>query len=448
MGAGGIQCTRCRNPLGREDFEERRAFSLGPRCWCLACVVELIPTIRNEETKRKLMEMVHGTGNPESGAESIPEGQRPEIRPPEKLKDLERIFVAAARNRASDIHLKVDQKPTFRIHTVLYKAGERVLASGEIARMIREIMTDEQAETLRREMGCDFAYSIPGVGRFRIHVFNERGRLSLAARRVNTTIPSFEELRLPLSLKKIGDFEEGLVIVAGPTGSGKSTTLACLLDYINTKKRKRIVTIEDPIEYLFQDKNSFVSQREIGIDVPDFHHALRDVVRQDPDVILLGEMRDAESFEAVLQAAETGHLVFTTVHAWSVGQTIGRLLDLFPADRQPMIRQNLAFNLRALLCQKLVPSHVEGVRVVPAMEILFVNAYARKLILEKEDRKLQELIRGSREEGMQDLNMSLIDLIHAGLITKKAAIQSSPNPEQLKMNLQGIYLSDSSGIMG
>jgi twitching motility protein PilT len=209
-----------------------------------------------------------------------------------------------------------------------------------------------------------------------------------------------------------------------------------------------MVTIEDPIEYLFTDKKSFVNQREIGIDVPDFHQALKHVVRQDPDVILVGEMRDYVSFDAALMASETGHLVFATIHASSAPQCIGRLLDLFPTERQPLIRQSLAFNLRAILCQRLLPAAKEGMKMVPAVEVLFNSSTAQKVIMNGEDKKLADLIRASKEEGMQDLNMSLIDLINKGLVTKKIALQYSPNPEQLKMNMQGIFLGDDHRILG
>jgi twitching motility protein PilT len=367
---------------------------------------------------------------------------------PVNLKDIERLMVAAMRNKASDLHIKGGQKPILRVNTALYEIGNRSLTPEDAKRYIYEIMTDEQRARFETESDLDFAYSLQGVGRFRINVFWDRGSVAFAARRVNTIVPTFEDLRLPESLRSIASYNQGLVIVAGPTGSGKSTTLACVIDYINTSEKAHIITIEDPIEYLFQDKKSFISQREIGIDVPDFHQALKHVVRQDPDVILIGEMRDYVSFDAALMASETGHLVFATIHASSAPQCIGRLLDLFPTERQPLIRQSLAFNLKAIICQRLVPSAVEGVKMVPAVEILFNNATSQKLIVNAEDKKLADLIRGAKEEGMQDFNMSLVDLINKGLITKKSAMTHSPNPEQLKMNLQGIYLGDDRKILG
>jgi twitching motility protein PilT len=367
---------------------------------------------------------------------------------PANLKDVEKLMVLAMRNKASDIHLKVGQKPILRINTAIHEVGNKQLSAEEVRKLLYDIMSEQQRDRFEVEHDLDFAYSLPGVGRFRINVFHERGAMASAMRRVNTSIPTFADLNLPPAVKRIADHESGLIIVAGPTGSGKSTTLACLIEHINLNQKAHIVTIEDPIEYLFQDRKSFVNQREIGIDVPDFHQALKYVVRQDPDVILVGEMRDYVSFDAALMAAETGHLVFATIHASSAPQTIGRLLDLFPTERQPLIRQALAFNLRAILCQRLLPGAKEGVKMVPALEVLFNTATAQKLIANAEDKKLADLIRGSKEEGMQDFNMSLVDLINQGLVSKKAALQASPNPEQLKMNLQGIYLGDDKRILG
>src|SRR5688572_32116917 len=319
------------------------------------------------------------------------EVKAPEI--PANLKDIERLMVASSRNKASDLHLKAGQKPILRVNTALYEIGNRSLTPEDSKRYIYEIMTDEQRARFETESDLDFAYSLPGVGRFRINVFWDRGTVAISARRVNTHIPSLSELHLPDSLSKISDYHQGLVIVAGPTGSGKSTTLACIIDYISSSEKAHIITIEDPIEYLFQDKKSFVSQREIGIDVPDFHQALKHVVRQDPDVILVGEMRDYVSFDAALMASETGHLVFATIHASSAPQCIGRLLDLFPTERQPLIRQSLAFNLKAIICQRLVPASIEGVKMVPAVEVLFNTPTAEKLLMNSEDKKLGDLIR-------------------------------------------------------
>ncbi|MBI2901697.1 MAG: Flp pilus assembly complex ATPase component TadA, partial [Planctomycetes bacterium] len=239
----------------------------------------------------------------------VPAAPLPEVRPAEPLRDVERLMAAASKNKASDLHLKVGQKPILRVNTVLHEIGTRNLSAEDVKRYIYEVMTEEQRTRFEKEHDLDFAYSLNGVGRFRINVFYERGCVAVSARRVNTTIPSFDELHLPPQVEKFCGYEQGLVIVAGPTGCGKSTTLACILDTINANQRNHIITIEDPIEFLFTDKKSVVQQREIGIDVPDFHQALKHVVRQDPDVILIGEMRDYVSFDAALMASETGHLV-------------------------------------------------------------------------------------------------------------------------------------------
>jgi twitching motility protein PilT len=367
---------------------------------------------------------------------------------PRHLKDIEKLFYAMGKNRSSDLHLKGGLRPIMRISTVLHEVGNRVLTNDDVKRMSYEIISEKQKAYFEEYRGLDFAYSLEDGSRFRINVFMDRGNVAVAARRVNPNIPTFEKLHLPPTIKKIAQVTQGLVILAGPTGQGKSTTLASIIQWINENRRVHIITIEDPVEYLFHDAKSFVNQREIGIDVEDWHMALKHVVRQNPDVILVGEMRDYISFDAALMAAETGHLVLGTIHSSSAGQTIGRILDLFPPERHDQIRMLLAFNLRAIACQKLLPSCKEGVRMVPAVEVLIANPTITKLIMNKEDKKIQDVIRGGEEEGMQDFNQSLVKLINAGLITKKVALLFSPNPEQLKMNLQGIYLGEDHKIIG
>jgi twitching motility protein PilT len=376
---------------------------------------------------------------------TAPAVPKPESR---DLKDMEKLFVACARNKASDLHLKPGQRVIFRVNTILHEVGAKVLTPEDTKRLIYEVMTPVQRQRFEEEKDLDFAYSVEGVGRYRVNVFLDRGTIGVAARRVNTDIPTFEQLHLPEGVRKVSGFNQGMVIVAGPTGSGKSTTLACLLDYINLTEKCHVVTIEDPIEYLFTDKKSFFSQREIGIDVDSFPKALKHVVRQDPDVILVGEMRDVESFDAGLIASETGHLVFGTIHASSASQCIGRLLDLFPTERQPLIRQSLSFNLKTIICQRLLPACKEGVKMVPAIEIMLTNSTIQKLIQSGEDKKIHDCIRGGEEEGMQDFNQSIVKLINAGLVNKKVGMAYSPNPEQLKMNLQGIYLGEDRKILG
>jgi twitching motility protein PilT len=292
---------------------------------------------------------------------------------------------------------------------------------------------------------------VRGVGRFRLNVYKQRGVLSMSARVVKTVVPTIEQLNLPPSLKIIPTYESGLVLVAGVTGAGKSTTLAAMVQMINLTQSVHIVTIENPIEYLYEKKDAkaFVDQREVGIDLPDFYNGLRQVLRQDPDVILVGEMRDGETFEAALMAAETGHLVFGTVHSGSAAQTIGRVLDYFPQQRHHQIRQMLHFNLRAVVVQKLVKGTLPEIPRVPAVEIMLCNPTIRKLIHENEDRKIQDAIRAGRQEGMQDFNQSFCELVKRGLISEAVALDNSPNPEQLQMNLKGITLgSDRGSITG
>lgn len=363
-------------------------------------------------------------------------------------KEIEKIFIASAKNKASDIHIKPYMKVVFRVSTQLYDVGNKVYSKEEVKNLIYEIMTPNQIRAFEDSGSVDFAYSIEGIGRFRINVYKDRGSVAIAVRRVNTYIPDFKELNLPEDvMKKIAHYPSGLVLVVGPTGQGKSTTLSSVLQYINKTRRVHLITIEDPIEYLFTDDKAIMNQREVGIDVVSFHDALKYMLRQNPDVILIGEMRDAESVDASLVASETGHLVFSTLHASGAPQTIGRILDLFPADKHDQIRQMLAFNLRAVICQKLLPSCKEGVKMIPVLEIMIVNPIIQKLISEKEDKKIMDVIRGSQEEGMQDFNQALYKWIKAGYLTEQVALRASPNPEHLKMMLKGIVLSEERKII-
>ncbi len=379
---------------------------------------------------------------------SQPQTIQPDISAPANLKDMEKLFVGLAKNKGSDLHLKSGIKPIFRISTVLYEVGSRALSNDDIKKIVYEILTDEQRTHFEAHNNLDFAYSVEGTGRFRVNVFKERGNVALAARRVNTQIPSFKELNLPPAVQKVTSYKEGLIIVSGPTSSGKSTTLASMLQYINENRKCHIITVEDPIEYLFTDIKSFVNQREVGIDVASFHDALKYIVRQNPDVILMGEMRDAESLEAGLMAAETGHLVLGTLHASTAAQSVSRILDLFPTERQELVRQSLMMNLRAIFCQRLLPGAKKEARLVPTVEVMLNNPSIQKLIQNKEDKKITDIMRSSEEEGMQDFNQSLHQLIKDGLIREDTGLKYSPNPEQLKMLIKGIFLSDSHKIVG
>lgn len=367
---------------------------------------------------------------------------------PEQPTELQRLLINMERVGASDLHLKVGAPPIYRIHGTPQRIKGDPLSFERTRQIIYELLNEKQTEQYEREGSVDFAHGIAGTGRFRVNVFCQRGAPSFVARRVNTEIPDFEQLLLPKAINRIPAFDDGLVLMIGITGSGKSTTLASLINKINHTRRCHILTIEDPIEYVYRDEKSFINQREIGTDAENFHSALRYALRQDPDVILVGEMRDAETVETAISAAETGHLVFGTLHATNALQTISRMLEFFPTDRQPGIRQVLSYSLRAVVGQRLLPGATKEKPRVPAVELMFVNAVIRKHIADGEDYKIGDAIRSDAQGGMQDFNMSLYKLVQQGLITKDAAMERSPNPEQLDMQLKGMVLNTDQRAMG
>ena len=368
---------------------------------------------------------------------------------PEPLPQITKLLEMMAKHNASDLHLKPFSSPIFRVGGTPLRMDTPPLNDEEIEKLTRSMMTEDQIKRFDDTGTVDFACGIHNVGRYRVNVFRQRGSVSTAIRRVRFVIPSLDDLNLPASVGKLADFPMGLVLCAGITGSGKSTTLASVIDIINHNHRYHILTIEDPIEYLYRDDKSFVNQREVGVDVDSFRTALKYMVREDPDVILIGEMRDSETVETALISAETGHLVFGTVHSGSAAQTIGRVLDFFPSHRHDQIRQVLHFVLRAVIVQQLLPGCRKDAPMVPAVELMIVNPAIRKLIREGDDEKIADVIRSSQQEGMQDMNQSLVDLVKKGLIAEQTAMEASPNPEALAMNLKGIYLgSDRGTIIG
>ncbi len=360
--------------------------------------------------------------------------------------ELNRFFRAAMKTQASDVHLKVGQPPKLRLYGQLKNTTGELLTRERIEQMVFEILSPEQKEFFLKNGILDFAHEIGDEDRFRINIFRQRGVISLAARRVNANIPPFETLHLPLILENISDRRQGLVLVVGPTGCGKTTTIASMIDYINRTRPCHIVTIEDPIEYLFKDKKAIVSQREIGIDVPDFEEALRYLMRQDPDVVFVGEMRDARTVTAAMRASETGHLVFGTMHSTNASQAIQRLLDLFPQSERNLTRQTLSLAIKAIISQVLLPSIKEGVDRIPAVEILLASPPVKKLISEEREADLPSVIRSSREEGMQDLTDNLCKLVQNGSVDPKEAYTYAPNVDELKMALKGIRTT-ASGIL-
>ncbi|RMG17403.1 MAG: PilT/PilU family type 4a pilus ATPase [Planctomycetota bacterium] len=366
-----------------------------------------------------------------------------------KLKPLERLFALMAQYDSSDLHLKAGCPVIMRIKGEMRPLAGNPLSSDEIYRFLADIATPEQMKVYDETGDLDFAHVLPDAARsrFRLNCFRDKRANALVARRINTEIPSFKEMNLPEeSLIKILDAEDGLIVLAGVTGSGKSTTIAGCLDYINTHYAKHIITVEDPIEYEFKNKRSFISQREIGVDCQDFKAAIRTLVRQDPDVILIGEMRDQETFEFGLTAAETGHLVFGTLHAGTVSQSIGRILGLFPPEKHPMLRQGLQFNLRAIICQKLAPSPRFG--RVPLNEILICTPIVKKILGEGEDAKLHGVMASGAREGMMTFDQCIKDRCQRGYITEETAMRYASNPEQLRLALQGIDLGTSKGSLG
>ena len=371
---------------------------------------------------------------------AIPEPKAPGE--PKKEPEANKLFRMVMKLKASDLHLKVGQPPMMRLRGDIRRTEMRPLTQEDMERLMYPLLTPKQRKILDDEGGVDFSYVVGADEcRFRVSLFKQRGRLSLVSRRVNNDIPSFEKLGLPPIIEKLCKFSEGLVILAGVTGSGKSTTIASMLDYVNATEPLHILTVEDPIEFVFTDKMSYINQREIGLDSRDWHKALKDAVRQDPDVILIGELRDIETFEAAVHAAETGHLVFGTIHASSAGTTINRIMDLFPPDKHPAIRQALANNLKAVVAQKLVKGIKPGVSRVPTNEIMIVNSMIRKLIAEQMDGKIPDAIRIGFQEGMVDFNENLRILVDRGDIDKATALEYSPNPDQLKMILKGIKVA-------
>ena len=361
---------------------------------------------------------------------------------------IRKLFMAMTKNNASDLHLKVGSPPVLRVEQQLRNLDAPALSDENIWALVSPLMSDRAKKNFERTNNAEFAYSIAGEGRYRVTVFRQRGSVTVSVRRISYDIPGFDELHLPPIAKKISDFDRGFVLVAGPTGSGKSTTLAALINEINNTRRCHIITVEDPIEYLYRDVNSIISQREIGIDVDSFQDGLTYGLRADPDVILIGEMRNFETFEIALQAAETGHLVFGTLHVSTAAQSIGRILDLFPETRHSQIRNLLSFNLRAVIVQMLMPAAGGKARLIPAAEIMLVNASIKKIIRDGEDAKIADVIASSREVGMQDFTQSLHGLVEAKLITPKVALEHAPNPEALQMRLSGIVVREAGILEG
>jgi twitching motility protein PilT len=357
---------------------------------------------------------------------------------------INQLFRTVMMHKGSDLHLKAGLPGMMRLRGVIQKMNTPVIEQEQMEKLIYPILREKDKKVLEETGGADFAHVIgKGEARYRVNLLKQRGQFALVARLVNQTIPSFEKLFLPPQIEKLCHYEMGMVLLAGVTGSGKSTTIASMLDYMNQNEPLHILTIEDPIEFVFTDKMSVVNQREVYLDVSDWHTALKHAVREDPDVILVGEMRDSETFEAAVHAAETGHVVFGTIHASNAYNTIDRILGLFPPNQHGAVRMSLSFNLKAVVAQKLLPSILPGVHRVPTNEIMIVNPRIREMILKGEDAKLLDAIRANYNDGMVDFNENLRQLVEFGRIDKSTALEFSPNADQLKMMLKGIKVAAS-----
>lgn len=363
--------------------------------------------------------------------------------------DIHPLLDMMRKSRASDLHLKAGSPPLMRIDGDLHRVPDYdILKPPDLNALAAQIASRAIRDQLDSVTSADFSYAVPGVARFRVNLFRQRGSLSMVMRIVRFEVPPMDRLGVPDVVKTLCDTKNGLVLVTGATGSGKSTTLASIIDYINDQRRCHVVTIEDPIEYIHYDRQAVINQREITIDTQDFSTALRSVMRQDPDVILIGEMRDIETFQAAISASETGHLVFSTLHTTNAMQTVDRIIDLFPSTQHDQVRSQLSINLRAMMCMRLLPRK-DGIGRVPICEVMFNTPAVRKLIKENRVAQITLAIQQGREAGMQTFNDSLHDLVRRNLVSLDVALEASDNPEELQMMLQGIRLSSTrGGILG
>ncbi|MBE6427422.1 MAG: PilT/PilU family type 4a pilus ATPase [Planctomycetaceae bacterium] len=367
------------------------------------------------------------------------------LRHKKRVHKIDKFFTALVKLKGSDLHLKADRPPYIRQGGDLKALNHPPIPDEEMVDMLFDIMDERNRRIFNEEGGADFAHvvEVDGIAwRFRVNILQQLGHMGLVARRVNNTIPEFEKLFLPQSLEKLCQYSQGMILLAGITGSGKSTTIGSMLNWINARYKKHILTLEDPIEFTFTEDKCLINQREIGMDVKDFMIGMKHAVREDPDIILVGEMRDQETFETAIHASETGHLVFGTIHASTAPTTINRILDLFPQDMHKALRSALAFNLKGIVAQKLLKSILPGVSRVPTCEVMFFNPTIQKLILEEQDEKLADAIRIGYQEGMQDFTLSLKELVEKKMITRETAFEVAPNLEALKMALKGIEVKE------
>ncbi|HTX22963.1 MAG TPA: PilT/PilU family type 4a pilus ATPase [Candidatus Aquilonibacter sp.] len=357
----------------------------------------------------------------------------------------QKILKTAVEGGASDVHLKIGTPVIFRINRELVAIDCPYPTLEWMNKIVEAITPVHLKKRLDEEREIDFSYFISEVGRFRTNLFQQRSQWCLAMRYVKTSVPGFDELGLLPQIKAVAESPRGIVLVAGATGCGKSTTLAAMIEHINSNFKKHIITLEDPVEFAFEDNQSVVEQREIGLDTLSYHHALKYILRQDPDIIMIGEMRDNISFAAAMSAADTGHLVLSTLHTTTAALSVSRILDFFQADEREQIRRQLAGTLRGVICQRMVGA-VDG-KVTPALEIMLNTPLVRKLIEENRLDKLPAAIETGSDDGMLSFNQSLFNLVKAGRVTQKEAMSKASNAQALEMNFKGIFLDEGRRII-
>lgn len=369
-----------------------------------------------------------------------PAGTQPQRRAPQRTPiddvHIDELLEIVFENNASDLHLAVDLPPVMRVDGELRAMRYTPLTAEISQRLMYDILTDEQIQRFETDLELDCSYQLRNVARFRVNVFRDRGTLAGAFRLIPTKIPTIEQLGLPPVVEQLARRPRGLLLVTGPTGSGKSTTLAAMINQINTERAEHIITIEDPIEYLHHHKKSIINQRELGQDTHAFSNALRAALREDPDALLVGEMRDLETMKLAITCAETGHMVMATLHTNSAAESVDRIIDVFPAEEQEQVRVQLSNNLIGVLSQQLLPRAGQPGRVA-AIEVMVATAAIRNLVRENKAHQITSIIQTSREAGMQTMDQALSDLYKQSLITYEVAVQRSQNPQELEKLIHG-----------
>ena len=357
-----------------------------------------------------------------------------------------KILKACVDAGASDIHAKAGHPTILRISRQLVAIDAPPPTDEWFENVLSNIVPPHLKPGLEKDRETDFSYFEPGIGRFRTNIFQQSGRWALAMRHVKSQVPTFANLGLHPKCPELAESPRGIILLAGTTGSGKSTTLAAMIEHLNENFKRHIVTLEDPIEYMFEDNQCVIEQREVGLDTQSFQRGLKSVLRQDPDVIMVGEMRDAISVAAAISAADTGHLVLSTVHTTNSATSVGRILDFFIPEERDTMRRQLSTTLKAVITQRMIPT-IDG-KMAPAQEIMINTPMVRKLIEENRLEKLPAAIETGRDDGMQNFNQALFDMCQAGRITREEALDKATNAQALEMMFQGIFLSQGSRILG